>query len=161
MNNNFLKEIEKYDYAELKLIYETQKDMYSKEEMKIIKERLEELKPSGEQSADNNIYNSDLYNYNDSSEQFTSSMEILPNNNLKVRVGRSEFENSKHKEQFIVETYKDNIKDYYKIISDNEERNTILNIWIYKKLTTITRIAKFFFIFFIVNIVVSIILALK
>ncbi len=88
-------------------------------------------------------------------------MEILPNNNLKVRVTEEEYENSTNKDQFIVETYGENIKDYYKIVSDNDDKNTILNIWIYKRLTTIATIAKFFFVLFIIDIVVTVVLALK
>lgn len=37
----FLKEIEEYSSEELELIYETQKDLYTVEEMTLIKERLE------------------------------------------------------------------------------------------------------------------------
>jgi hypothetical protein len=88
-------------------------------------------------------------------------MEILPNNNLKVKVSAEEYENSSNKDQFIVENYGENIKDYFKIVSDDRERNTILNIWIYKRLTTIAKISKFFFVLFIIDVIVSIILAFK
>lgn len=89
------------------------------------------------------------------------NMEILPNNNIKVKVTEEEYENSNNKDQFIVETYGENIKDYFKVVSDTNERNTILNIWIYKRLTAIAKIAKFFVILTIINIIVSIILALR
>ena len=48
MNKNFLKEINQYDYSDLKLIYETQKDLYSKEELEIIKYHIQELEEKGQ-----------------------------------------------------------------------------------------------------------------
>ena len=88
-------------------------------------------------------------------------MEILPYNKLKVEVSEEEYESSENKEQFIVEAYGEGMKYYYKIVSDNEEKNTILNIYIYKRLSTITKIAKFFLALTILDIIATFILALK
>ncbi len=41
--NDFLKELQDYSLEELELIYETQKDLYSEEEMQLVKERIEEI----------------------------------------------------------------------------------------------------------------------
>ncbi len=47
MNNKFLKEIEKYSYDDLKLIYDTQKDLYSTEEMTEIEAKILEMEKTG------------------------------------------------------------------------------------------------------------------
>ena len=45
MNNidDFIKEIQEYSLEELELIYETQKDLYSEEEMQLIEQRIEDF----------------------------------------------------------------------------------------------------------------------
>lgn len=48
MNNNFFNEINQYDYDDLKLIYDTQKDLYSTDELETIKTRLKELQDKGQ-----------------------------------------------------------------------------------------------------------------
>ena len=49
MNNDFYKEIENNSIEELELIFETQKELYSNEEMKMITQRILELKSQKEQ----------------------------------------------------------------------------------------------------------------
>ncbi len=43
-NQKFFEEIREYSYDDLELIFETQKDLYSAEEMEFIESRLNELK---------------------------------------------------------------------------------------------------------------------
>jgi len=47
MDKKFTDEIKKYSYDDLKLIYDTQQDLYSSEEMKIIQERMDEMLKTG------------------------------------------------------------------------------------------------------------------
>lgn len=49
MNNDFYKEIENNSIEELELIFETQKELYSNEEMQMISQRILELKTQKEQ----------------------------------------------------------------------------------------------------------------
>ena len=49
MNKNFIKDIKDYDIDDLQLIYDTQKELYTSEEMQVIKSRIEELKSKQKQ----------------------------------------------------------------------------------------------------------------
>ena len=53
MNTKFLKEIEKYSYDDLKLIFDTQKDLYSPDEMSAIEARILEIEKTGKKNTEN------------------------------------------------------------------------------------------------------------
>lgn len=57
LNNidNFTKEIQEYSIEELELIYETQKDLYSEEEMQLIKMRIKELSQLEKEEFEKNL----------------------------------------------------------------------------------------------------------
>ena len=47
VSDDFLKEIDQYSLSDLELIIDTQKELYSEEEMELLRQRVQKIKKSG------------------------------------------------------------------------------------------------------------------
>lgn len=82
---------------------------------------------------------------------------------LYYQASENEYNTSENKEQFHTEMLEGNqgsTSFHYKTITDEKEKSIVLNFAIYELLKKIKNIGLFFVILTIVNIIVSIILAL-
>lgn len=92
------------------------------------------------------------------------NIQMTSTGDLYYQVSENEYNTSENKEQFHTEMLEGNqgsASFHYKTITDEKEKNTILNYEIYELLKKIKNIGLFFVILFIVNIIASIILALR
>ena len=91
-------------------------------------------------------------------------IQLNENNDMLIEISKKEYESVDDKDKTYVRYANDNPNDfhyYYKKISDESEKNFLLNYGIYETLIKIKNIGLFFVILTIISIVASIILALK
>ena len=91
-------------------------------------------------------------------------LSISENNDLLQEITKKEYFKINDKDKTYKKKSTDTFQEYtyyYKKYSDEQEKNTIINYKIYETLIKIKNIGLFFIILTIINIVVSIILALK
>jgi len=91
-------------------------------------------------------------------------IQLNENNDMLIEISKKEYKSIDDKDKTYVRYANDNPNDfhyYYKKISDESEKNFILNFAIYELLKKIKNIGLFFVILTIINIIISIILALK
>lgn len=91
------------------------------------------------------------------------NIQLGENNELLVELNKDEYDKSENKEAIKTESISNSANGtyYYKTITDDQEKNTILNFAIYELLIKIKNIGLFFVILTIINLIVSVILALR
>lgn len=92
------------------------------------------------------------------------NIQMTSTGDLYYQVSENEYNASENKEQFHTEMLESNqgsTSFHYKTITDEKEKNTILNYEIYELLKKIKNIGLFFVILTIINLIASVILALR
>lgn len=91
------------------------------------------------------------------------NIQLGESNEILIEIDKNEYDKSENKEAIKTESVSNSANGtyYYKTITDDQEKNIILNFAIYELLIKIKNIGLFFVILTIINIIVSIILALK
>lgn len=91
------------------------------------------------------------------------NIQLGQNNEFLVELTRDEYDKLTDKETIKTESISNsnNGTYYYKTITDEQEKNTIINYKIYETLIKIKNIGLFFVILTILNIIISIIIKLR
>lgn len=91
-------------------------------------------------------------------------IQLNENNDLLIEISKKDYISIDDKEKTYIRYANDNPNDfhyYYKKITDENEKNFLLNYGIYETLIKIKNIGLFFVILTIINIIASILLALR
>ena len=91
------------------------------------------------------------------------NIQLGQNNEILIEIDQNEYDKSTNKEFIKKESISNSANGtyYYKTITDEQEKNTIINYKIYETLIKIKNIGLFFVILTIINIIASVILALR
>ena len=91
------------------------------------------------------------------------NIQLGENNEILIEIDQNEYDKLEDKESIKKESISNSLNGtyYYKKITDENEKNFLLNFAIYELLSKIKNIGLFFVILTIINIIVSVILALR
>lgn len=91
------------------------------------------------------------------------NIQLGENNEILIEINQNEYDKLEDKESIKKESISNSLNGtyYYKKITDENEKNFLLNFAIYELLSKIKNIELFFVILTIINIIATIILALR
>ena len=92
---------------------------------------------------------------------YVKNISLTPDNNLTYEVTKGEYEKSENKDNYEIRQDEQGHNYYYKIITNKEEKDTILQYHSYKLLSKISKIATFFLVITVIALFIAFFILIK